>query len=138
MPIKTLTVGPGLLTIGSDTELTVFSEQVRACKIVPNVTKGDPVPVLSGGELPGDRTETFTLDATFLQDFGTENSTTEWLYEHRGEVHDFVYVPNTATGRRITGQLEVEAIEIGGEVKSKPTSDVSFPLVGEPVFDDAP
>jgi hypothetical protein len=134
MPVKSITIGPGTLTIGSDTELTNFSSQVTKCSLVPKVTVADPLDVLSGEQVPGDRTETNTLEGSFLQDFGAADSTTEWLWEHRGETHDFVYAPSAANGREITGQLTVEAINIGGDVKTKPTSDFVYTLVGEPVF----
>ena len=134
MPIKTTTMGPGTLTIGADALLTNFSSQVRSIKLVPNVSQDDPIPVLSGEELQGDREETFTLEGTLLQDFGQTDSTTEWLWEHRGETHDFVYVPSTAAGKEITGQIIVEAIEIGGEAKTKPESDFEFRVVGEPII----
>ncbi|AMB58240.1 hypothetical protein [Microterricola viridarii] len=134
MTVNAPAIGPGTLTIGSELMLTDFSSQARSCKIVPNVDKGEPIVVLSGETAPGDRTETFTMEATLQGDFGVESSTTEWLWEHRGEVHDFVYIPNATLGRKVTGQLVVEAIEIGGEVKTKPTADVTFDLVGEPVF----
>lgn len=136
MTVNTLTIGPGTLTIGEDTGITVFSSQCKSCTLSPSVETGDPIPVLSGEQVPGDRTETFALKGTFVQDFGVEASTTEWLWEHRGEVHDFVYAPSTAGGKEITGQLTVEAIDIGGDVKTKGTSDFSFTLTDAPVFAD--
>ena len=138
MTVHAHAVGPGTLTIGNDAALTNFSSQCRAAKLVPSVDKGEPIDVLSGEQAPGDRTETHALQVTLQQDFGVDDSTTEWLWEHRGEVHDFVYVPNAQLGRRITGQLTVEPVEIGGDVKTKPTSEVTFDLVGDPVFDNAP
>jgi len=135
MTVNTITVGPGKLTIGADAGLTNFSSQIRSGKLVPSVDKGDPIHVLSGEEVPGERTEKFQLTGNVQQDFGAIDSRVEWLWEHRGETHDFEYVPSTAAGRTITGQLIVEAVDIGGDVKSKPTSDFAFDLVGEPVFD---
>jgi hypothetical protein len=133
MTIQYITVGPGLLTIGDATDLTDFSSQTTSVKLTPAVDNGDPINVLSGEQVAGDRTESFTLDGTFLQELGAD-STTEWLYEHRGEQHSFVFTPSTTAGRSITGQLIVEAIDIGGDVKTKPTSDFSFVVVGAPVI----
>lgn len=134
MAVSTLTVGAGSLTIGATTDLTNFSGQVTSAKLVPSVDQGDSIKVLSGEEVAGDRSESFTLDGTLLQDFGAAGSTTEWLFDHRGETHVFEYVPSTASGRKITGSLIVESIEVGGETGTKPTSDFSFALVGAPVF----
>lgn len=138
MTVNAPSIGPGTLTIGADTDLTVFSSQCRAAKLVPTVDKGEPIDVLSGEQAPGDRTETHQLVVTLQSDFGTANSKTEWLWEHRGEAHSFVYIPNSSLGRRITGTITVEPIEIGGDVKTKPSAEVTFDLVGDPVFDDAP
>lgn len=135
MVVHAPAIGPGRLTIGAGATTADFSSQCRGARIVPNVTKGDPIDVLSGEQAPGDRTETVTLVANIQNDFGRVNSLAEWLWNHRGEVHDFEYVPNTL-GRRITGQITVEPIEIGGEVKTKPAHEVTFDLVGEPLFDD--
>lgn len=136
MTVNTITVGPGTLTIGAGGDLTNFSSQVRKCEVTPNVQTGDPLPVLSGEEVPGDRTETWTLDVTLLQDFGAAGSKVEWLFEHRGEQHPFVYAPATAADREITGTVVVEPAKIGGDVKAKATSDISMKLVGAPALGD--
>jgi len=135
------TVSPGTLTIGATTLLTDFSSQVTSCKLTPSVDNGDPINVLSGEQVPGDRTESFTLDGTFLQDFGkagsgTNTSKTEWLFTHRGQTMPFVFTPTTSRGRQITGNLVVEAVDIGGDVQTKPTSDFSFIVVGAPALAD--
>lgn len=136
MPVKTPTVGPGSLTIGAAAGLTNFSSQMRAAKLVPNVTKGDPIDVLSGEQAPGDRTEENTLVCTLQSDFGYTGSNVEWLWEHRGEQHPFEYVPNSTLERKISGVITVEPIEIGGDVKSKPSAEVTFDLIGDPEFSD--
>mgnify|MGYP001184918157 CR=1 FL=1 len=132
MTVKTLKMGPGDLSIGSDTNLTNFASQVKSVRVVPEVDTGDDEPVLSGEVIPGDRTESWTLSGTLKQDFGAADSTTEWLFEHRGEQHPFTYIPSTSAGRQVTGELVVEAIEIGGDVSTKPDSDFEFRLVGPP------
>lgn len=134
MPVKAPTVGPGRFTIGAAAALTNFSSQVRGAKLVPNVTKGDPIDVLSGEQAPGDRTEENTLVVTLQSDFGHAESLTEWLWDHRGQQHPFEYVPNNTLERKITGSLVVEAVEIGGDVKTKPSAEVTFDLVGPPTF----
>lgn len=134
MVVKAPQVGPGLLTIGAETALTNFSSQIRGAKLVPNITKGDPIDVLSGEQAPGDRTEAHTLVVNLQSDFGHASSLTEWLWEHRGEQHPFEYVPNNTLARKITGVLVVEPIEIGGDVKTKPAVEVTFDVIGEPTF----
>ena len=139
MTVNAPTVGPGLLTIGSEAALVNFSSQIRSAKIVPNVAKGDPIDVLSGEQVPGDRTESYALVVSLQSDFGHEDSRSEYLWAHRGEQQPFSYVPNNALGRRISGTIVVEPIEIGGDVKSKPNAEVTFDGVGAaPTFDDVP
>lgn len=132
MAIQTMTVGPGKFSIGDTGDLTVFESQVRKLTLTPSVDKGDPLAVLSGEKASGDRSESWTLEGTLLQDFGSTDSTTEWLFDHRGEDHPFEYTPNNSGGKKITGTVTVEAIGIGGEVEAKAESDFEFALVGEP------
>lgn len=132
MPVKTMKLGPGELSIGGTTSPTVFSSQARSVKLVPSVDRDDDEYVLSGEQVEGDRTETWALEGTFVQDVGATDSTTEWLFDHRGERHPFTFVPNTATGVGFTGEIIVEAIEIGGDAMTKPTSDFEFALIGPP------
>lgn len=134
MAVETITVGAGQLTIGAASDLTNFSSQTTSVKLVPSVDQGDAIAVLSGESVAGDRTESFNLEGTILQDLGATESKTEWLFEHRGETHAFEFVPNTAKGKKITGSLVVEAVEIGGDVGTKPTSDFEFLVIGEPVL----
>ena len=134
MAVNVLTVGPGTLTIGADANLTNFESQCTSCKLSPSVESEDPINVLSGEQVPGDRTESFSLDGSFLQDFGSTGSVTEWLFTHRGEEHPFSFTPATSKGKKITGNLVVEAIDIGGDARTKPQSEFSFAVIGEPVI----
>lgn len=134
MAVKVLTIGPGTLSIGADANATTFESQTISCRLVPNTDTDDPINVLSGEQVAGDRTESFTLEGTFLQDFGETSSTTEWLFEHRGETHPFKFVPATSKGRQITGNLQVEAIDIGGDARTKAQSDFEMQVIGEPVI----
>lgn len=134
MAVNTLTMGPGSLTIGATTDLTNFSGQTTSVRLVPSVDQGDAIQVLSGESVAGDRTESFTLEGTLLQDLGATVSTTEWLFTNRGETHVFEFIPSTAKGKKITGSLVVEAIEIGGDTGTKPTSDFTFTVVGTPTI----
>lgn len=132
MTVNYITMGPGTLSIG-DAPLKDFSSQCTSVKLTPAVDNGEPINVLSGEQVAGDRSESFTLDGTFLQDLGVD-SATEWLFTNRGETMPFVFVPSTTAGRQISGDLVVEAIDIGGDVKTKPTSDFSFVVVGAPTI----
>lgn len=133
MAVNTLTMGPGKLTIGADTAIMQFESQVTECVLKPKVDNDDPIPVLSGEEAPGDRSESWTLEGSLLQDFGATKSVVEWLLTHRGELHPFKFIPRSGTGaKQITGTLQVEAVDIGGAARTKPTSDFEFVVIGAP------
>lgn len=134
MAVNTLTIGAGTLTIGTDANLTTFESQTTEVTLKPKVDTGDAIYVLSGESIAGDRTETWTLEGTFVQDFGAAGSKVEWLFTHRGQQHAFAFVPNTAAGKKVTGQLVVEAVDIGGKAKTKAMSDFSFVVVGDPTI----
>lgn len=137
MAVDAITIGAGTLVLGEEGSLTNFESQVTACRLVPSVENGDPINVLSGEQAPGDRSESFTLRGSLLQDFGRADGIdlTAWCFEHRGETMPFTFTPSTSRGKSVTGQLTVEAIEIGGDVKTKPTSDFEWSLVGAPTIE---
>lgn len=138
MAVDTLTMGPGTLVLGEVGSVKALSSQVTNARVVPSVDNGDAINVLSGESVPGDRTETWTLEGTLVQDFGTLDGVVEWLFTNRGTAVPFTFVPNTAAGREVTGTVTVEAVQIGGDAKTKPTSDFSFLLSGDPVIADVP
>lgn len=136
MAVNTITVGPGTLQLGETGTTLTFETQVTSCRVVPNVENEDAVDVLSGEQAPGDRSESWTLSGTLLQDLGATDSTTEFCFENRGTEMPFVYVPSTAAGKQIEGTVTVEAIEMGGDAKTKPTSDFEWNLTGSPTITD--
>jgi hypothetical protein len=138
MAVSTITVGAGTFTIGAAGLLTNFSSQVTSIKLVPSAETGDSIPVLSGESVAGEFSETYTIEGTLLQDFGVATSKVEWLYAHSGETHVFEFDPATTGLTKITGSLVVTAVEIGGDVKTKPTADFSFTCVGKPTVVAAP
>lgn len=134
MAVNVVEVGPGKLTIGATTNITQFESQITECVLKPKVDNDDTIPVLSGEEAPGDRTESWTLEGTMLQDLGATKSCVEWLFTHRGELHPFTFIPSSKAAKQITGQLQVEAVDLGGKARSKAESDFEFVVVGAPTL----
>ncbi|GAB2558794.1 hypothetical protein [Leucobacter ruminantium] len=135
MAVNVIEIGPGTLTIGAPSALTDFSDQCVSAELIPSVDKEKPRRVLSGKNVPGARTESVKLQCEFLNDFGAQDSRSEWLWEHRGQEVPFNYVPNSSAGKAITGTLVVEPIAIGGKAGEKPEKQVEFDLVDPPVFE---
>lgn len=125
-------MGAGLLTIGEESRLHNMSNQVTNAKLVPKTEKGETRTVLSGKQRGGLRKESWTLEGKFIFDLGTRESTSDFLFDNRGQEMPFKFVPNNAAGSTFTGTLIVESSEIGGDVAEENEIDFEFSLVGMP------
>lgn len=130
MAVKTMTLGPGKLTLGEEKEIAA---QLTKCTLVPSVSKEKPTPVLSGENVPGKREEAFNLKGTIYQDFGEDDSLTEWLWTNRGTEQAFTFEPRTGK-KKVKGTLIVEAIDIGGGVGDILQSDFDWELTSPPTI----
>lgn len=127
-------LGPGLLTLGETGTPKEFGTQVSETTLTPEYDSDDPINVLSGDEYAGDETETWLLSVVLYQDY-TAESLHLWLYQNAGEEVPFTFVPSKAGALQATGTVKVRAASLGGEVKTRNTSEVEFPVVGRPVID---
>lgn len=137
MATNSYKVGPGSLILGAPGSEQEFSFQITSALVDPSVDAEDDINVLSGGTVAGDETETFVLSGNFLQDITAEGVTT-WCWENSGTTQPFVYIPNSALARQVTGEVKVRKTAVGGESKTRAASDFEFPGVGEPVLGDVP
>lgn len=135
MTIKTLTIGPGKLSFGATTSLTRVEAQVTKCTIKPSAKQGDPIPVLSGERVEGDRTEAATLEFSILQDLGDVTSFVEWTWKNAGKSMPFEFIPESGKGKAVRGNCTIERSDIGGEVGSKATADLSFQCTTMPTIE---
>ena len=129
MAIQAHTTGPGTLKIGDvPTELAVACSKAM---LKPSVETDDDVYVLSGDVITGEDSFTWELDVTLFQSLDADGLT-DYLFKNRGTVQSFTFKPNNDHGQEWTGKLKVRPMDVGGDVKKRNTSDVTFPLVGEP------
>jgi hypothetical protein len=135
VPIKSYKVGPGTLTIGETGAPVDFTAQVTKCVVKWSVEEDDSLPTLSGEELEGEDVFTASLQATLIQDL-TEAGLIEYTWENKGAQVPFTFVPSSAAARAISGVVKVRPLDVGGEAKKRPTSDMDWPCVGEPVLGD--
>jgi hypothetical protein len=133
MPVKSYKVGPGLLTFGAAGTLKDFTAQVTDCAIEWSEDVEDSVPTLDGGELAGEATYSATLNATVVQDV-TDGGMVEWTWTEKGKLFPFTYTPNNDEDASFSGTVRVAPLNVGGKVKSKPTSDLEWTCIGEPVM----
>lgn len=131
MPVQSTVTGPGTLEFGETGSLKDFSCQVTSVTVSMEPDREDPTPTLCGDNLVGESSYTAELEATLVQDL-TATGIVAWSWEHRGQELPFTFIPNTAAGMTITGRVIVDPISIGGDVKKRNTSDVTYSIVGEP------
>lgn len=135
MTVESYTVGPGSLIFGAPGDPEEMAAQITKASVVPKVDTGEDTPVLSGEVAPGERTYTWTLSGEFLQDLADDGITT-WSYDNAGVTLPFVYIPNAAKARSVSGSVIVDPTTIGGDVKTKAKSDFEFSVVGTPAIGD--
>jgi hypothetical protein len=128
MPIVISKQQNGTLTFGT-TPGTDFSCQPTAVKIATSTTSDDGVETLCGDKSPDEITFDSTLDFTVIQDWSDDAGLIAYSHEHKGEVVDFSWAPNGATGPTWTGTVQVIPLDIGGDVAARLTSDGSWPIV---------
>lgn len=133
MTIKSNKLGPGTLTIGEIGTPVDFSAQVASCTIKWKKDQEDNVPVLSGEELSGDKTYGATLAANVILDL-TDGGLVDYTWDNKGVPVPFTFVPSTAAGRSISGIVELDPIDVGGDAKKTMRSDVEWACVGEPTL----
>lgn len=129
-----LTLGPGTLTFGDTGAATEISDYVKAVKVTPSVNTEDSSLVLSGRVIPGDRRYSYVLAFTTYQTV-QKGGLIDWSYQNAGKELKFEFKPrDKSSAASIKGTVVVDPIELGGDVGTKPTSDVEFAIVGSPVF----
>ena len=131
MPVNSTVLGPGRLEFGETGTLMDFSCQVTSVTVSMEPEREDPTPTLCGDNLIGESSYSATLEATLVQDLA-ETGIVAWSWENRGLTMPVVFVPNSAAGAEVTGSVVIDPISIGGDVKVRNTSDVSWSFVGEP------
>lgn len=130
---KTYTVGPGTLTLGG----TAHQAQIASAKITISPSREDPMHFLDGSSQAGETTYTGTLEAKVAQDL-TKSGIVDYSWTNAGKTVAFVYTPNTQHAAKIEGNVVIDPIEIGGDVKTQPVSDISWTIPALPRFTPKP
>ena len=119
------TLGPGRLTITDTGNGRDFSANVTKVQLVASNNTDDPINFLDGSQDTSTSTD-WTLEGTIVDDFDTDNLSA-WCFDFSGENMPFEWVPNNKGKIKWTGKVNVSAVSIGGDVKSKNSNDFSFP-----------
>lgn len=130
MPVKSDKLGPGTLSIGETGTAEQFAAQLTACSVEPSTDTEDAIPTLSGEEIAGDDTDTAELSGTLLQSYDAQ-SLLLWAQTHRNQELPFTFIPNNDAALQVTGVVKVRRLRIGGDVKTRNTSDFTWPIIGD-------
>ena len=135
MPATTVKLGPGLLTIGETGTPVDFTCQVIGARVEWSVDADDPVQVLCGDSVPGDRTYSASLTGSLFQDLGDAAGIVALSWASKGTELPFTFVPSTEAGQEVSGTLILDPISVGGdEAGANMTSDFDWAIVGEPTL----
>lgn len=135
MPATVVKLGPGTIQIGATGTEVDFDCQVTAAHVDWEVDEGDSVTVLCGDTVPGARTYSASFAGTLLQDLGVADGIVAYSWANKGATVPFKFVPNTAAGQQVTGDLIVDPLSVGGDESGQNmTSDFEWAIVGEPVL----
>lgn len=129
MPVKSDKLGPGVLTFGETASASEWAGQLTKCLVEPKTETEDSIPTLSGEEVEGDTTDSAELSGTILQSYDMD-SLLLWAHEHHGEVMPFKFVPNAGAALQVTGRVQIQRLSIGGDVKTRNTSDFTYTIIG--------
>jgi hypothetical protein len=128
-------VNNGSLTLGG----TEFATQASNVRITPTYDEdGDALPMLDGGELTADVIRGNTLAITAVQDFTDAAGFVNYTWLNDLELVPFVWKPTGPTGPTYSGNVEVRAVEVGGDVKKRLTSDAEWTCSGPVNRTEAP
>lgn len=131
MTVTAKPLGPGLLTLGDSGDTKEFSVRCTAAEIEWDTSKDDDIPVLSGDEIAGDVTYSATLKGKLLQDFDADGLLA-WTWQNKGTIVPLVFVPRKDATLKVTGNVRINPVNVGGDVKKQNESDIEFDFIGEP------
>lgn len=125
MADKTRILGPGSLKIGATDSAKDFSADVINTALEPSTDTEDPDNFLDGHTESGAQTDTWSLTGSIKEDYSMDGLQV-WCLKNSGRIMPFEWVPNNAGTLKITGNVTIAPIQIGGDVKSKNANDFSF------------
>jgi hypothetical protein len=134
MTITESRVRNGTLTFGTATAGdTTFACQATNVHVTPSYdSDGDAVTTLCGDELPEGKKESYVIGGTSIQDFDDPAGFLAYCYDNAMQTVDFSWEPNEDGAPTWAGQCVIVALEEGGDVNTRLTTDWEFDIVGRP------
>ena len=132
MTIVESRVKSGTFTLGT-VPGTSFACQPTNIRVTPTTDDdGDPVETLCGDTVPAGKKETWVLAGTAIQDFDDDAGFLSYCYDNALTTVPFTWQPNITGAPSWAGNLLIEALEEGGDVNTRITTDFEFDIVGKP------
>lgn len=121
-------LGPGTLTLGT---MTGAGCQMANVKLVPGMTEEAGTPTLCDPRPAPSVETTWGLEGSAVQDWEEDEGFVEFCRLNDGQTVPFAWVPNTGKAVTYSGDVQVRAVEFGGDVAKQNTTDFKFPVVGD-------
>lgn len=96
-------------------------------------TSGDDLETLCGDTILAETTLAWELDFTAIQDWEDPDGLINYSWDHALETVPFLWIPNNTKTLQITGAVQVQPLDLGGDVNTRLTSDAAWPINGTPV-----
>ena len=114
-----------------------FASQATNVRLTPSVDEqGDPIETLSGDQKGADEITTWALTVEAVQDFDDVDGFVKFCFDNAGQAVPFSWQAS-ATSPTWTGSLTVRAVEFGGPVNTRNTTEAEFPVIGTPTWTPA-
>lgn len=135
MAIESYTMGPGSLALGAGPLAVAAQVSEFSIECAEAVTKTPPKRMLSGEDKVTADKVTYEWKAigVIQQDLAAAG-VVAYSWDNMGDEVAFVFIPNTAEGRKVTGILRLVPIKVGGKAGDDPDSAVTWAIVGTPVL----
>lgn len=134
MPITESKLKNGTLTL----DAVEFGVPMTNVKVTPTHDEdGDPVETLSGDQLTPDVTRGNTLSMTAIQDWDNAAGFVNFTWLNDLETVPFVWRPKGLTGPSYSGNVEVRAVEVGGDVNKRITTEAEWTCEGPVIRTEA-
>lgn len=137
MAVRSYKMGPGKLTLDpAGTPFEVNTQLLNGrVETAENVSEGETLTVLSDETVTEDDEVTYrsTFSGRVLQDLDATGFVA-YTWDNKGAEVAFTFQPRDDTARAVTGTVIVSPVTIGGDVKTRPQSDFTWRIKGDPVF----
>ena len=135
MAITDSRVKNGTLSLGATP--VSFECQATNVRIVPDHSQEDGVETLCGDMSEPSLETAWTLAITAIQDFNDAEGFVNYCWDNNGTTVPFEWLPGAADAApTYTGNVQIRAVEVGGDVAVQLTTDAEFPCVGQPTRTD--